>query len=183
MRSGDELFEAAVLTVLLVVLVALAMGSARADAMPTHYQGARIDRAAKLTLARMVAGETGPDDLLVASAQVGVIARRAATRGVSLSTMASQYSAALRRPARPWILELADAERPPSFPRRASWRSFRVRFRILLRHIEAQIAGDIEDPCPDAVHFGSLRLDGHRMSAWDRVCPEVHSRQAFWGRR
>ena len=191
MKSADELFEAVVLTILFAIMIALAFGTARADASPvalTHYQGARIDRAAPLTLARMVCGETGPDDLDAAAAQVGVIARRASARGVSLSTMASQYSAALRRPQRPWVLALAATRRrQDGFPRGASWRRYQLRFERLLKHIEAQLDGNVKDPCeveaPD--HFGSLHLDGHRArrAGWERVCADVGGRQAFWRSR
>jgi len=182
LKSGSEISEAVILVILFLVLTVIAFSiPAHGDA--PRYQGARIDRHASLTLARMCAGETGPRDLTVCAAQVGVIARRAARRGISMSTMARLYSAALRRPSRAWVPLLTGGARPVGFPRTASWRRYRGAFRSLEQSTQDQLAGRVDDPCPAALHFGSLHLDGHRMRAWRRVCEGLHDRQGFWGHR
>lgn len=152
----------------------------RAD-RPT-IQGARIAPGDDVTLAIMCAGEVHPTETEACTAMVGVVARTAAKRGLSMGTQARAYSAVFRG-SRPWLLELdAAGRRPPSWPR-ASWRRYRAEWLALLAHVRSVLAGEHADPCPTARHFGSLHLDGHRMRAFERVCPDVHERQAFWGER
>lgn len=173
----------AALYVLGTVAGAYVLRHAPASAERPDYQGARVRQHDALTLARMVAGETGPDELDVATAQIGVIARRAALRRTSIGTMARLYSAALRHPTRPWVLHLEDRRRAPAaWPDRASWTAYRPRFAELVLHVERVLAGDVADPCPNADHFGSAALDGHRAAraGWARVCGDVHPRQAFY---
>lgn len=174
-------------TLLAAAFVALSFqSSASADT----YRGARVDREADLVLAIMCVGETGlrrPGWFAGCSAQVEVIALRAARRGWSLSTMARAYSSALKDPgARGWILELTrDGRRPPSL-NSVAWESeYRPRFLRLLRLVQEQLAGLIPPLCPVADHFGAVHLDGHRADAagWTRVCVGVHRRQGFWNSR
>lgn len=152
------------------------------EASRPTYQGARIGRGDDVTLAAMCLGEAGTDED-ACTAMVGVVARTADRRGLSLGTQARAYSAIWRTESRPWLLELDRmGRRPPSWPR-ASWTRHRAAWMALLDHVQHVLTGDVEDPCPRAEHFGSARLDGHRMRAFDRVCVELHPRQAFWGRR
>lgn len=172
LMSGDEFRVRLSSGLAIIVVVAGVTCSATADASM---------RRDVLTLAQMCAGEARPTDLDACTAMVHVIRRRALARGVSISSHARAYSAVFRG-SRPWLLELdARGRRPASWPP-ASWGRYRPQWMDLLAHVRAVLAGEIEDPCPDAVHFGSLRLDGHRMRDWDRVCPDVHDGQAFWGR-
>lgn len=178
---------AGMLLVFLMVLGLLMYHSPAESQAPT-YQGARLDRSAVLTGARLCVGETGWTDHDACTAQLGVIARRAARRRVSFSRMAELYSRALRSPQanRRWVPHLRDAPQPPQFWSGASWGAKRSLFADLLRHVESVFAGEVEDTCANAEHFGGW-MDSHRMRAgWVRVCPEVDTTapmQRFWGRR
>lgn len=187
---GDRyLPHRSIAAVLFAIAVALWLvsSSARASGWPAErlerYQGARVTDSSAIVLTRMCVGETGPLDLYTCAAQVGVVARRAARRGMRVESMAELYSSALRRPRRRWILELTPGgDRPSSFPARASWARFSPSVERLHRMIVSQLAGEVRDPCPIATHFGSVRLDGHRArrGGWTRVCREVNGRQGLW---
>ena len=171
-----------------LLIVGLVMYHSPAESQAPTYQGARLDRNAALTGARMCVGETGWTDVDACTAQIGIIARRAARRGVSFSRMAELYSRALRSPQanRRWVPHLHDApDLPPNWTG-ASWGLKRPLFANLLRHVESVLAGEVEDTCPDASHFGGW-MDSHRMrDGWVRVCSEVDTTspvQWFWGRR
>ena len=152
------------------------------------YQGARLDRGAALTGARMCVGETGWADYDACTAQLGVIARRAARRGLSFSRQAELYSRALRspQPSRLWVPHLRDAPVAPQSWAGASWGAKRSLFADLLHHVESVLAGEVEDTCPQSEHFGGW-MDSHRMRAgWVRVCADVDTTapvQRFWRRR
>lgn len=116
---------------------------------------------------------------------VGVIQRTAMRRGISVARQARAYSAVFKTSHRPWLWELnLRGTRPPSWPR-ASWARYRLQWLRLVAHVRAVLAGRVFDKCAAEApeHFGSLRLDGHRMRKWVRVCEWVHPRQAFWRRR
>ena len=151
-----------------------------ADA-PT-YRGADVRPGDDVTLAIMCSGESGARDLPTCTAQLGVIARTAAQRDLSMGAHARNYSSVFNG-SRPWLLELnAEGTRPEHWPR-ASWSRYRVEWLALLAHVRAELAADKAPPCPTARHFGSVRLDGHRMRDFARVCEGIGDRQGFWAVR
>lgn len=169
----------AVVLAAVVVIFLLLASDARADA---RYQGARVTANSARVLTRMCVGETGSRNLYACVAQVGVIARRAARHNMRIETMARLYSSALKYPRRSWILTFVPGgARPPSFPA-ASWSLFSARVVRLERVIASQLAGEVPDPCLVAMHFGSVRLDGHRArrAGWIRVCRGVDADQGLW---
>ena len=135
-----------------------------------------------LVLAQMCAGEASPSQLGTCTAMVGVIQRTASARGVSVATQARAYSAVFRSGRRPWLLELnARGTRPEHWPR-ASWSRYRPTWMALLAHVRGVLSGEVAPVCEESRHFGSVRLDGHRMRDFARVCPELgDGRQGFWG--
>ena len=187
MKTNPSHYAAAVIFALIVAYL-LISSPGHASAWPetrlARYQGARVTSSSAEVLTQMCVGETGPFDPYACVIQVGIIARRAARRGMRIETMARLYSSALRRPRhRAWILELRyQGRRPVGFPRRASWSRAAKGFDSLYRVVRSQLAGDVPDPCKVATHFGSLALDGHRArrGGWIRVCEDMGERQAAW---
>jgi hypothetical protein len=166
----------------LALLFMLPCGPLEADG--PRYQGARVARGDDVTLAATCVGESGMSRDACA-AEIGVLARTAARRGISVGAQAHAYSAIWRTESRPWLLELnARGTRPPSWPR-ASWTRYRGEWVAMLEHVRAVLAGEVEDPCPAAAHFGGP-MDARRMhpDQWERVCADrLDTRQMFWRAR
>lgn len=182
------LFYALLIAILGSALASPAHASFAEPVPADTYQGARVDRHATRTLVRMCAGETGVRRqgwVEACVVQVGIIARRAAASGRTLSEQAMLYSSALKRarPDRVWVTLLEEnGRRPEGFPSGASWSEYRSRLAVLFWIVRSQLAGDVPDTCAGADHFGSVRMDGHRArrANWTRVCSFVHRRQGFW---
>jgi len=179
--------QAAAMLLIFLLIVGLVMYHSPAESQAPTWQGARIDRDAVLTGARLCVGETGFRDHETCAAMIGVIARRAARRDVCFSRMATLYSRALRspQPGRRWVPLLHDAPEPPQFWAGASWGFYRPQFAAMIAHVRSVLAGDVGDPCPSAEHFGG-HMDSHRMrSGWVRVCDDIDTTrpvQQFWSR-
>ncbi|MEM7515318.1 MAG: hypothetical protein AAF368_00140 [Planctomycetota bacterium] len=178
---------AASLAFIVVLGNCLATQPVRADD-PQTYQGARVRRGDVTTLARMCVGEVDFDSPRACAAMVGVMARRAARRGVSIGQMARNYSVVFRggTDRREVVIRLRDAPTPPPGWRGASWPIHRWGFRLYERLIAEQLAGQLADPCIDdaPMHYGSLAQDARNMGPdWEVVCRGTHPRQAFWSRR
>lgn len=127
---------------------------------------ARVNAAAAI-------GELGwraADDAYAAIVEVHV--RRASAQGMRPETMARLYSAAMRRPRRAWVPELARPGRPPSWPAPASWRRHAARFASVLEVVRATLAGERVEACPGAMHYGSATLD---------PVPRGHVEACRWG--
>ncbi len=87
------------------------------------------------------------------------------------------------RGRRRWIRLLKPrGEAPSGWPERLPWRRYRTRFADLYVHVRAVLRGGIPDPCPDAIHYGSARLDGvPRGHEVDPKClPLSESAQRFY---
>lgn len=118
-----------------------------------RVQESDAEASAPLTLAAMCWGESEAS-ISDCIAELFVIEKRSVMFDVALLAMARQYSSPLRRKARRLqALRWGDV---PGWPaaRNEQWRRIRtivVWFR----------AGLLEDPCPRAVHFGSVE-DGSR---------------------
>lgn len=142
---------------------------------------------AKLWLARSVLGEAGwkrPDEY---SAIAYVYATRAEQTGrYDFLGMVKQYSAAVRAPGKrrnPWLFELGfDKTRPPSWPMGPQWPGLHDEAWFqTLEWADAWQAGEHENPCPGANHFGSYQ-DSHRASnaRWMRIRCKVSTRNRFY---
>ena len=121
---------------------------------------------------------------------VHVLAKRASQAGVRVAEMARRYCRIHRdaaqqpsrvRPHRRWILQLpwaAHAARPASWPggrwahMQRLWR--RVQFLVVL-----VAAGELDDPCPAAFHWGS-EADGQPRRTRPVSCGAT--RNSFWSR-
>ena len=135
----------------------------------------------EVVLARMAIAESGWQDLETAAAEVYVIRRRAARRGMSVTTMARAYSAAWRTRRRPWLFGLADRTRAPQgWPVGPSWRRHRPFFRRMVEHARGCLEGVVADPCADEApdHFGGPR--DAVPESWRRAECLPESRQRFW---
>lgn len=134
-----------------------------------------------LALARVCAGETAWSALDECTAIGEVLARRSSTGAVT-PEIAQAYSAALRRPRRPWVAELApDGARPPSWPEGVSWARWRPRWLALLEHARRVVAGSVASPCVETPHHWGGPMDSWRAqrAGWHEVdCGQT--RNTFW---
>jgi hypothetical protein len=172
--------QTASMVIIALLIIGLLMYHSPADAQTPTFQGARIRRGDVVTLAIMCSGERSPLHLDTCTAMIGVIARTAARRGISIGAQARAYSAVFKGSARPWLRELnARGTRPPSWPR-ASWSRYRPAWMAMLEHVRSVLDGEASPVC-DALprHFGN-RADGRRMSRFAHVCAHVDSAQLFW---
>lgn len=135
-----------------------------------------------LTQAQSCVGEVGWHDIPSCVAMTYVHIARAEARGMRLDTMARLYSAALRRPTRPWILRLDRRGREPRGWRRASWSAHRDRWLSVVDAVERTVQGGEANPCPGALHYGSTRLDHGRLDpeVWEEIDCLPKSGQTFY---
>lgn len=136
-------------------------------------------------MARACVGEVGfgaPDQLCAAISFVHI--KRARRQGLRPARMASIYSRAVRSPqsSRIWVNELTPHGVAPAHWPAANWERAQARFRELVRLNGRILAGRVDDPCPNSLHYGSSRLDpvpeGFEI---DTTCP-VNGAQVFYRR-
>jgi hypothetical protein len=85
--------------------------------------------------------------------------------------MIKNYSAAVKKPNRPWIVELTlDGRKPKSWPAHLKWGVHKPILRRALATIDAWAAGRVKSLTPYANHFGG-DMDSHRADArcWGTV--------------
>jgi hypothetical protein len=129
----------------------------------------------KTLLGRSCVGEAGFDAVDECAAIAWIYAKRARAHRWPLSKMMRRYSAALKpheRHRRPWLFELElKGTRPRSWPAGLSWRKHRILWGKLLAMLDRWARGEVQDPLPDADHFGS-RQDARRalyVRRWYRL--------------
>lgn len=141
----------------------------------------------KLWLARSVLGEVGWRRPAEWSAVAFVYATRAEqTKRYDFIGMVKRYSAAIRgggKTRSPWLFELGfDKTRPPSWPEGPQWQGLHddAWLEVLAWADEWQ-AGQHENPCPGANHFGGY-VDAHRAenARWRRVKCTAKTRNRFY---
>jgi len=91
---------------------------------------------------------------------------------------------AMAQRRRRWIRLLRPTgPEPDGWPERLSWPRYRARFAEVYRHVGRVLRGEIEDPCPDALHYGGpawldATPEGYEV---DPTClPDSDSRQRFF---
>lgn len=142
---------------------------------------------AKLWLSRSVLGEVGwrrPDEY---SAVAWVYATRAkGSRHHDFLGMVKAYSAAIKSPGRrrePWLFELGfDKTRPRSWPNGPLWPGLHDEaWSEVLTWADEWQAGQHENPCPGANHFGGY-VDRHRAEAarWVTIRCSAKMRNRFY---
>lgn len=152
-----------------ITLLAAMLLASIAFAPATHADRSPLDRLrihddAALWQARSCVGEVGWTDLDACDAMTWVHIKRAAARGLPLRTMIREYSAPVRRAHRrprhrPWIVDLTTTGPAPATWHRGSWSRAQAGFRTVLERVEKVLAGEVPDPCPEAVHYGGP-MDG-----------------------
>lgn len=87
--------------------------------------------------------------------------RRARPRPTSGDVVSAEAAAergrmdALATRRRRWVRLLAPTgPEPEGWPERLSWRRQQARFAPVYRHVERVFRGEIEDPCPEVLHYG-----------------------------
>jgi hypothetical protein len=147
------------ITWIIVLLVTLQL-TRMACAQPPDNQS----RDTVLWQARSCVGEVGWDDRQTCIAMTYVHMKRARRHGVPLVWMILQYSSPVstRAVRRSWVQHLRmDTRRGSHWPARLPWlRSWRqFHWSASIKLVQEVYAGMHEDPCPDAIHYGSRRYD------------------------
>jgi hypothetical protein len=136
-----------------------------------------------LWLARSAIGECGWDcsETGEAAAIWHVYAKRGIINNKGTLWTARKYSAAIKRgkhQRNKWVVHLSGTEKPLKWPPNLDWGKYCARWIATLEHAKAFIAGEVADPLPDAVHYGS-RIDAWRAGKnWRRV--KAPFRNWFW---
>lgn len=206
---GWNILWASVLAALVIITCATSTTTAQV----------RFGPDAALWGARMCVGETSWENNDECVAQVWVILKRAAEKGITFVRMARRFSSPIREPRprvvesqraasgevisaevargearrvdlnviyrRMWVKHLHTRRAPPrNWPSHLPWRRYRPVFRAKVNLVQQVFDGEIPDPCPDAINFGSRRLDGVPDGLEpDPAClPESTSGQAFYRR-
>jgi hypothetical protein len=127
-----------------------------------------------LWLARSCIGEAGYNahETGECAAIWHVYKKRGAINGKGTLWTARKYSAAIKNGAHQrnkWVMHLSGAEQPRKWPRNLNWSKYRDRWLDTLERAKAFVRGELADPLPSAVHYGS-RIDRHRARKnWRRV--------------
>ena len=136
----------------------------------------------------MVAESGGHTSDVIAIAHV--LAKRARQAGVTAAEMARRYCRIHRdaargiervRPHRRWILELTWHPRQPqpaSWPG-GRWEQTRDAWRKVQLLVVLVATGELDDPCPDAFHWGGS-MDGRPTRTAPVSCGAT--RNLFWSR-
>ncbi len=178
--SAPAVFVVASLFALLAAHPASATGDAATEAELSRLL---------LPIAQCAIAESGghTQDVI---AIVWVLAKRAEQAGISVGQMARKYCRIHRdagrgisrvRPHRRWILELnwaAPHRRPPSWPG-GRWSVMAERWVRVTRLTLLVAAGELDDPCPRAFHWGS-DADGQPARTGPVSCGATRNR--FWSR-
>jgi len=145
--------------------------------------------AALLPVAQCVVAESGGHTSDVVAITF-VLAKRAAQAGVSVGEMARRYCRIHRddargrehvRAHRRWILELvwtAAQPRPMSWPG-GKWERMQDAWRKVQLLVVLVATGELDDPCPDAFHWGG-HMDGRPKRTAPVSCGAT--RNLFWSR-
>lgn len=145
------------------------------------WQGVRLGEHAALWQARSCVGEVLYDDLEACTAMAYVHLRRSRIRGTTFSSTVRAYSSPLKAGSpQSWVRMLhPTAPRPRKWRRTASYRRAQQRFVPVLRHVEAVLRDEVDDPCGNTqpLHHGA-RNEGVSGFVRDRTCAP-HSRQRF----
>ncbi|MEM1414508.1 MAG: hypothetical protein AAGH15_06395 [Myxococcota bacterium] len=122
------------------------------------------------------------------AAIVFVHKKRAELRRMPERTMVRLYSQPMRSRTGPrrWVhLLRAEGRAPGGWPSRYSWRQTQNRFRPVYEHVGKIMRGEVEDPCPEALHYGGPQwLDGDAPTGFelDPACELAGTEQRFFRR-
>jgi hypothetical protein len=139
----------------------------------------------RLWLARSLVGEVGWRRPEEQAAVAWVYATRARSSSKGFGWLLRRYSAAIRAPGlkrQPWIGEIRDHRRPPSWPRGPLWKGLHDQAWLdVLELVDGFEAGLVPNPCPEANHYGGP-MDAWRADAarWARVCRDKRFRNHFY---
>ena len=157
----------AVAIILLVVLFILAVArGASAD-----------DSDVGLWLARSCVGEGGWESARSGecAAILHVYRKRAELSGRSVLTVAKKYSAAIKRRKNrpnPWVLHLnREGTQPEHWPsKKSKWEKHTSMWTEVLELADSFLLGDVQDPVPDADHYG-CKVDHRRAmrAGWWKI--------------
>ena len=92
----------------------------------------------------------------------------------------SSYDASTRRR---WVQELTlTGSAPDSWPvhLRRAWPRYQARLREIHGVVERVVAGQVEDPCPDALHYGGPMDSTPRRHEPDPACSFSDTAQVFY---
>lgn len=138
-----------------------------------------------LWLARSCVGEAGWDAHHTGecAAILHIYKKRAQILNWSIHRVVHKYSAAIKRlkdRKNRWVLDLNRAgTRPKDFPKNITWAKYKQNWLKSVALADAFLNGHIEDPLPQADHYGS-RVDSWRAkgAGWKRV--HASFRNQFW---
>jgi hypothetical protein len=110
-----------------------------------------------------------------------VYRKRSELTGWTVYRVARKYSAAIKpgKQKNKWVLYLdRDGNRPKHWPA-AKWDLYRDDWMATLEHVEGFMKGEVSDPAPDAMHYGST-IDAHRAirAGWKLI--KTKFRNQFW---
>jgi hypothetical protein len=106
-------------------------------------------------LAAAVVGESGWQPVTDHDALPWLLYARWRAIGGSFDGVIRQYCKALAG-KRVWLLQLdAQGDQPSLWPANASWPKHRKKWLAIRARIGAWARGEVRNPCPTAVHFGS----------------------------
>lgn len=123
---------------------------------------------ARYNLARCLVGEAGweaPDHSAIPWALArSWAARKRAGHELTFATQVHRYCAVLRvpnpTPRQRWVLALPETgpmteeNEPDAFPDNIAWSSYSERWDAVRAFVDRWAAGEVEDPCPRADHWG-----------------------------
>jgi hypothetical protein len=152
-------------------------------AIDANAQDDDTDEHTALWLARSCIGEAGWSSHQTGecAAIMHVYKKRSAIRGTSILATAARYSAAIKpgnHQRNKWVRHLDGLERPKHWPKGADWNKYKNSWMTTRDHAREFVAGNIPDPLPSAMHYGS-RIDRHRAQPnWKLL--KTPYRNLFW---
>ena len=126
-------------------------------------------RSTAVLLAQSCVGEAGFEsiDTGECAAILHIYRKRSEVLGWPIEKVVRRYSAAVKeRGDHPnsWVLHLNDGGgKPHRWSSRLRWEYHRDRWMAVLNYARAFLRGEVDDPLPQAVHYGG-RMDRHRLS-------------------
>lgn len=127
-----------------------------------------------LWLARSCVGEAGWDAYSTGECAAiwHVFRKRGDAAGTGTLDVAMKYSSPIKKGAHRrnrWVMGLGGEERPPGWPPGASWERYRDKWERTLEQAEMFVAGNVDDPLPVAMHFGSVIDEWNVQHNWKRL--------------
>ena len=175
-RKRERLQFKVVLVCLFAVIVMLIAEHCKASEDAESLEDA-------LWLARSCVGEAGWDSVETGecAAILHIYKKRGELNGKGTLWTAKKYSAAIkpgRHHRNTWVRYLDGTRKPKHWPANLKWERYSEKWNRAYWYAVDFLNGEVEDPLPDAMHYGS-RIDAHRVpSSWKRI--KAPFRNWFW---